>query len=267
MKGSSIPYVSSEKRYGDNGENAFINALIQALPSCRIKQNVIINSSDGNAEIDCLILYKNKLFAIEVKSWKGRLYERDGSFVQQKTDRWTGEVYNKQHKSPFKQLNRAIYLIKQQTKVNVWLNGVVFFDDEESEGIFTETEYIWFKDYKKLVEYIKNDGKSSVGRNAEKFFNDCTSADFLYDKNGAKTLKGIILDDSLVFHTSRVVITRDNIDCIRIVHHLSYDELHIELIDGKLITINEENKFLTVNDNGNYCTYALSKLDYIKIGR
>lgn len=266
MEGRSIPYVSSEKRYGDYGENAFINGILQALPSCRIKQNVIINSFAGNAEIDCLILYDNKLFAIEVKSWKGRLYECDGCFIQQKTDRWTGEVHNKRQKSPFKQLNRAIYLLKQQAKINAWVNGVVFFNDEEFEGLFSETEDIWFNDYKELVNYIKNDGKSSVGRNAEKLFNECVTADFLCGRNGANKLKGIIEGNTLIFLTPQGVITRDNIDHIKIVHHLSYDELHIALIGGGLSIINEENRFITVNDNGNLCDYALSKLDYIKIG-
>lgn len=105
MSGTSIPYVSSTKRYGDHGERYFLNALIGSLPTAQIKQIVIINTEEGNAEIDCLILYQNKLFAVEVKRWKGRLTETENGFLQEKTDRWTGEIHTKYQKSPFKQLN------------------------------------------------------------------------------------------------------------------------------------------------------------------
>ena len=126
----SIPYVSSEKRYGNNGEEVFIEQLKRSLPDCKIKRNVMINTNDGNAEIDSLVLYQNKLFAIEVKSWKGRLTETEQGFIQEKTDRWTGEIHIKYQKSPFKQLNRAIYLLRKQIPSKVWVNGIVFFEDE-----------------------------------------------------------------------------------------------------------------------------------------
>ena len=70
---SSIPYVSEAKRYGNYGEDEFTYMLRRELPSCKIKRNVVISTSKGNAEIDCLVFYQNKLFAIEVKRWKGRL--------------------------------------------------------------------------------------------------------------------------------------------------------------------------------------------------
>ncbi len=62
MGETSIPYVSSIKRYGNNGEEVFIEQLEKALPDCKIKRNVMINTNDGNAEIDSLVLYQNKLF-------------------------------------------------------------------------------------------------------------------------------------------------------------------------------------------------------------
>lgn len=77
MGENSIPYVPEIKRYGNNGENVFALSLQRALPTCRLKHNVVIETSEGNAEIDCLVLYDNKLFAIEVKRWKGRLIETE----------------------------------------------------------------------------------------------------------------------------------------------------------------------------------------------
>ena len=114
LSGKSIPNISSTKRYGDSGEESFIGKLKTELPFSRIKRNIIINTSYGNAEIDCLVLYRDKLFAIEVKRWKGCLTETDNGFIQEKTDRWTGEIHSKYQKSPFKQLNRAIYLLRKE---------------------------------------------------------------------------------------------------------------------------------------------------------
>ena len=101
---SSIPYVNEAKRYGNYGEDEFTYMLRRELPSCKIKRNIVISTAEGNAEIDCLVLYENKLFAIEVKRWKGCLTEREDGFLQEKTDRWTGETHTKLLKSPFKQL-------------------------------------------------------------------------------------------------------------------------------------------------------------------
>lgn len=78
----SIPCVTAAKRYGNDGEDEFTYMLYRELPSCKIKRNVVIIAPEGNAEIDCLVLYQNKLFAIEVKRWKGRLMEREDGFLQ-----------------------------------------------------------------------------------------------------------------------------------------------------------------------------------------
>ena len=120
----SIPYTTASKKYGDWGEDEFVYAIESRLPGCKIKKNIIIQTSEGNAEIDCLILYKNKLFAIEVKRWKGQLVERDGDFIQYKRDRWTDEIHTKIHKSPFKQIGRAIYLLRKENPENAWVNSV-----------------------------------------------------------------------------------------------------------------------------------------------
>ncbi len=83
------------------------------MPDCKIKNNVIIHNSYGNAEIDCLILYKNKIFAVEVKRWKGKIVEKNDCFVQKKIDKRTGEVHIEKRNFPFKQLKRAIYLLRK----------------------------------------------------------------------------------------------------------------------------------------------------------
>ena len=154
----SIPYTSAAKKYGDWGEDEFVYAIKSSLLDCKIKKNVIIQTSEGNAEIDCLILYKNKLFAIEIKRWKGQLVERGDNFIQYKRDQWTDEIHTKQHKSPFKQLGRAIYLLRKQITDNAWINPIVLFED--SGFIETESDNVWFDNTGKLLLYIINEGKA-----------------------------------------------------------------------------------------------------------
>ena len=223
MGESSIPYTTQAKKYGDWGEDEFVYAIESRLPGCKIKKNIIIQTSEGNAEIDCLILYKNKLFAIEVKRWKGQLVERDGDFIQYKRDRWTDEIHTKIHKSPFKQIGRAIYLLRKENPENAWVNSVVFF--EEADRIEADSDSVWFDDIDDLTYHIQNDGKVSWSNNAERFFDKCIAADYLYCNSWGKSLHCIVCDESLRFTTPEGLLTRNDIDSISIVHHWSYDEL------------------------------------------
>ena len=268
LSGKSIPNISSTKRYGDSGEESFIGKLKTELPFSRIKRNIIINTSYGNAEIDCLVLYRDKLFAIEVKRWKGRLTETDNGFIQEKTDRWTGEIHSKYQKSPFKQLNRAIYLLRKEISGNVWINSVIYFEDNEFEGITTDSENTWFNNINDLVDYIKNDGEITYGNNeAKDFFDKCVSSDYLYARSWDKSLHCIITPESLNIQTEQGLVTRKNISQINIIHHFPYDELDITMNDGTHRCAVIENGKITVNDNGKFANYSLCKLDYIEIGR
>lgn len=264
---SSIPYVNEVKRYGNSGEDKFTYRLCRELPSCKIKRNVAILTPDGNAEIDCLVLHHKKLFAIEVKRWKGYLTERDDGFLQEKTDRWTGETHTKLLKSPFKQLGRAIYLLRKQIPIKAWVNAVVFFEGDELESVSAFSDNVWFNRYQDLVDYISNDGKVSFGTSANDFFERCVPADYLYANAWGKSLHCIINRTTLRFKTPQGDISADNIDSIRISHHWSYDELHITMADGSIKTITLENAKIQVSDNGRISTYALCKLDYIELGR
>lgn len=264
MGESSIPYTTQAKKYGDWGEDEFVYAIESRLPGCKIKKNIIIQTSEGNAEIDCLILYKNKLFAIEVKRWKGKLVERDGDFIQYKRDRWTDEIHTKVHKSPFKQIGRAIYLLRKENPENAWINSIVFF--EESDRIETDSDNIWFDDIDELISHIQNGGKVSLSNNAEKFFDRCIAADYLYCNSWGKSLHCIICDESLRFTTPEGVLNRKDIDSISIVHHWSFDELKIKTVSRQVFSVNRENVYIVVNDNGYKYRYALCKLDYIKLG-
>jgi len=263
----SIPYVSDAKRYGNYGENEFIYMLRKELPSCKIKRNIVISTPEGNAEIDCLVLYENKLFAIEVKRWKGRLVEREDGFVQVKIDRWTGEAHTKFLKSPFKQLGRAIYLLRKQIPINAWVNAIVFFEEGELESVAAFSDNLWFDRYQELVDYIRNEGKISFGTGAKDFFTQCTPSDYIYANAWGKSLYCIINRDTLKFNTSDGIVLADSIVSIRISHHWSYDALTLQMTDGSEKVITLENEKIQVIDNGTINTYAICKLDYIELGR
>lgn len=264
---SPIPYVDQAKRYGKYGEDEFTDILRSKISSCKIKRNVLINSTEGNAEIDCLVYYQNKLFAIEIKRWKGRITEQADVFLQEKLDRYTGEIHTKYLKSPFKQLGRSIYLLRKQIPVKVWINSVVFFEDNGLESISISSNGIWFNRYQDLVDYIINEGKESFGLGAEEFFEKCIPADHLYANTLGKFLNCVILRNSLQFETSEGVVFADNIDSIKITHHLTHDDIYIKLLDKSERVIALENKKIQVIEKGQINEYSLCKLDYIKIGR
>ena len=262
----SITQVSSTKRYGNYGEDEFVYFLKQMLPSCKIKRNIIISTPEGNAEIDCLVLYEKKLFAVEVKRWKGCLFETENGFIQEKTDKWTGEIHTKYQKSPFKQLNRAIYLLRKSIPNKVWVNDIVFFDDNDFEGITTLSNNVWFADIKKLVEYISVSGKPTVYEEANSFFDNCVASDYLYSKSWDKSLHCLICSDSLNFNFGARQLGRSNIKRINIKHHWSYDELCITLLNNQTVSVIKENAKIQVVDNGFKKEFALCKLDCIEFG-
>lgn len=261
---NSIPHTTQAKRYGNWGEDEFVYHIKNHLPNCQIKRNIVINTLDGNAEIDCLILYNNKLFAIEIKRWKGELIERDGQFVQYKRDRWTDEWHAKSHKSPFRQLNRAIYLLRKQIPEKAWINSIVYF--EEADKLSINSEGVWFENIYSLIGYILNDGQTSYGNNAQTFFDKCIPADYLYSNSWDKSLHCIICDDSLIFKTQNKFLKRSDISTISVKHHWSYDDLIIKTKQGNRYTFKAENAHIRVIENGYARQYALCKLDYIELG-
>lgn len=164
----SIPTISEIKHHGNDGELCFLHRLQKALPNCQVKNNIAVYTNEGNTEIDFLILYNDNLFAIEVKNWKGKLLCTANGVTQFKRDIWTNEIHEKQLKSPFKQLQRSIYLLKKEIHENAWIHPIVFFNDEQFEGIENCDEEIWFYDIENLVNYVTTlKGKNTNSNNAK----------------------------------------------------------------------------------------------------
>lgn len=259
-----LPSVSAIKKYGNLGEDEVICALQSLLPKCKIKRNIIIRSAEGNAEIDCLLLYKSKLFAIEIKHWKGHLTETENGFIKCKKDIWTNELHTKHLKSPFKQLGKAVFLLKRQIPENAWINSIVYF--AESISVEASGENVWFNDIAKLVSYIAYGGKASQGNSAYLFFNRAVAADVLLSHAWSKSLRCTVCDDSVHFQTPNGVLTKHLIHSISITHHWSYDEITLQARSGECYTKKIENASISILENGRKQEYALSKIDYIEFG-
>lgn len=262
--GTSLPYVSEQKYYGMEGEQELSEKILEQMPSCLIKKNVIIQTPEGNAEIDCLVLLGSKLFAIEIKRWKGKLTETDGGILQEKVDRWTDEIYVKEHKSPFKQLGRSIHLLRKQIQTPAWINPIVYFEDADS--IFIKSENVWFNEVSDMLTYMELGGTCSQKESAYKLFERCISSDCLYSNKRLSFLYGRIIDSSLCFHTDKGKVNRANIARITINHHWLYDELCIWLKDETVRKVKVENEKIGIENNGETFFYSLCKIDSIRLG-
>lgn len=259
----SLPRATAARNYGTYGEETLARDLKAELPDARIKRNVLVEAPDGNAEIDCMVLYKNKLFAIEVKHWKGRLAETECGFVQHKVDRWTSEIHTKYHKSPFKQLGRAVYLLRQQIPVKAWVNPIVYFAD--ADRVSAEDGRVFFTEIDGLADYIRNGGRETFGGNAAPFFEECTVTDRLYSAAGQK-LDCVIPETAFGFDTPYGHLTKKVIASVRITHYRCHDVLTIQTVGGHHCTVRFENGHVRVTVNGKSRRYAFCKLNYIVIG-
>lgn len=173
----------------------------------------------------------------------------------------------KDHKSPFRQLNRAIYLLRKQIPGKVWVNPIVFFENDDLEEVSVFSDHIWFANPQKLLDYIRNEGKGSFVTESKSFFEKCISADCLYDNKRKRFLRCVINRASLRFKTRQGLIPDDDIKSVRIVHHWTYDELYVQTTDGSVYLYTHENGKIEVDDYGDVACYALCNLDYIELGR
>lgn len=264
--GKSIEHVSGQKSYGNHGEDEFSHALREALPNAIIKSNVMVETPKGRCEIDTLVKYRNKLFIIEVKHWKGVLIEEDGYFISRKIDKYTDEIHQKEVKSPFGQIKRQAYLLKEMSGANPWINTIIFFMD--ADVVRASDENVWFTDFNELIDYITNDGRTSYPDQISKCLSKCRTADYIYSSAlfGERNLHCMITPASLAFSYSDKQISKDKIKEIRINHHFSYDEIYIELKNGETFKTRIENGYISVLENGTHKTYSFSKIDWIIIG-
>ncbi len=224
-----------------------------------------ISLPEGEAEIDCLILYRSMLFAVEVKRWRGTIIENDdGSFLQHRSDN-SFLLTSKSLKSPFRQLNRAISLLKKQHPSRAWIEPIVCF--EEADRIRIQSDGTWFDRMSDLISYLNNAPPRPWGPEAADLFERCRAADLLHCNDQDGDLICLICDEFLRFPTKNGILTRQDICSISIFHRWSYDILMVKTWEGACYSYHRENDFVPVIENGRLRQYALCQLDFILPGQ
>ncbi len=262
---SSVEYTPEVKRYGNAAEFGLPSFLKNRIPNCRVKSNVVISlpNERAQAEIDCLVLLEDKLFAIEIKHWKGDVVEYEDGFHIYKQDKYTDDVWEKVLKSPFCQVGRAVSMLKKQTNNRDWIQTIVYFEGASSVQVLGDD--IWFDDASELADYIINYQNRYRSNGNIQCFHSAIAADFIYS-GIYHNLHCIIEDKSLCFNIGSVSITRKDIEWIDITHHFSYDDLYIFLHNGNTITTHIENGRMYVIENNTRREYSLCKIDRIILG-
>lgn len=263
---NNIEFVSEQKAFGNEAEDYFSSRITTALPDCIIKSNVIVLSSTGACEIDNIIQYKNKLFIVEIKNWKGEIEQNSSEFITRKRDKYTNEIHTNTLKSPFGQVKRQINLLKQLTNSNPWINPIIYFNN--AECVIADRTVEWFTDIDSVVDYIVNDGKSTSYHEITKCINNCREADFVYSPSifGERSCRCLIDDLSI----KRICngLEAKSIYKISIHHHFSYDDVNIYLRSGQMIHTTVDNETLIITDTtGKHNHYNLCKIETIIIGK
>ncbi|NLN80279.1 MAG: NERD domain-containing protein [Erysipelotrichia bacterium] len=259
--GYSLPFTSSKKRVGNYGELEVYNELRTKLPEAIIIRNVCLNSKLAKGEIDFLIIYQAKVFVLELKSWRGNIYQDGDQFFQNKQSSGGNSYVNKLD-NPFKQIKRNLYQIKQQFN-NLWFEPIILFIETNSININRDIE--WFTSVDKLVNYINS---VDIKTNNEYHINSMMEKIQSYDKiisssRFNKELSCIIDDSSLRFIANEKEIIKDDIISIKVNHHFSYDDVIITLGNREEVLFRLNNHKITFRKNGKSDIVNLSKIDVI----
>lgn len=260
----SLPYETQQEVYGKQGEKSVYQTLVDSLPDARIYKNVlIIDNSQVKGEIDILLLYNKKIFAIEVKHWKGSVYQKNNIYYQEKN------CETKTVRSPFAQLHRNIYFLKKSCLFNGWINDIVYFED--ADDILLSDENVWFDNYEALISYIQYDGEVSKDTDTPKFIGSLVCADELLSSKlfGEKSYlcrvkqKCLRLKD---FQQNVVELNLSKVKLLNITHHIKYDEVYVIFENQTIQTLISDTQNITVlNHDGTESYFGLSKIDKIQL--
>ena len=253
----NIEPLSDAQIHGIIGERAAVNKILDFLPDARIKTNIIVLSERGNAEIDCMILYRGSLFAIEIKSWTGDVYETADGFQKDKRDPYTGEIHRKLFKSPIKQVRRAISLLKENMNERVYINGVVYIEDNNSLRVNEGSPV--FDRIEDLVDYIEKESKPT-SQASTKFFNKLRPADRIIGSGIFGTRKQLLAVAILDFATQGAWY-------MDVIHNYTSDTAVLHFQDGTTKAYSFENKKIKAMTTDGVKEYTLSSIDRIIFGK
>ena len=255
--------IDESKVFGNSGETFFYKELVSILPKdAIIKRNIVISTNGKSGEIDFLVVYQNKVFAIELKNWKGAITNNGDTFYQDKPDKYTYEVHHKEAKSPFRQIKRNIYNLKEQTTKRVFINPIIYFLNNSE--VYLNCDDVWFNNMNGLYSYITREGSTSYPNDINYLLKKLVIADKIYGKYGMDhNITGFIREGAI--RTDFGVDKRD-IDYITFEHHFSSDDITVVLLNGSARSFNLENGYIFVEHDKKVDTFYYAKIDYIVIG-
>ena len=159
---------SEARRAGRRGEHFASHLISEVLDDRDILLTNVKLSYDGKrTELDNVIINNRGVFIIEVKNYSGMLVgeEDDFEWVKNKvTD--AGNIYQKTVKNPIPQVKRQIYILSgrlKQRKINVWVEGYVFFVERNSP---VRSDYVL--DTRRDIDRVIHHGTDNNLSNAEK---------------------------------------------------------------------------------------------------
>ena len=159
---------SEARRAGRRGEHFASRLISEVLDDQDILLTNVKLSYDGKrTELDNVIVNNHGVFVIEVKNYSGMLVgeEDDFEWVKNKvTD--AGNIYQKTVKNPIPQVKRQIYILSgrlKQRKINVWVEGYVFFVERNSP---VRSDYVL--DTRRDIDRVIHHGTNNNLSNEEK---------------------------------------------------------------------------------------------------
>ncbi len=236
-------------------------------------------------EIDAIVYYKNTIFCIEIKNYKGTIYYaanfkddtfesyKDNKIIQLKTDRHLRQTYkelpNPLNKTKFftKQLKEYLIRLDKRFSTVKFQSIVVWVDSSTNiENIHSFEDGVIY--LSQLCDFIEQ--KSASGENdnviVEILENLPTFDKIITTYN--HTIQGILMDNTIVIKESNTQLHLQNIKSISIAHKLTscnniltveYTDWHTRSYACKQLTINLD-KF------GSHQKHKISNIKKIIVG-
>ncbi len=149
----------SALRSGIKGEEQTENILMDLPSDYDVFTSKRINTAEGNAEYDHIIVGENGIFVVEVKNHNGTIVgdENEHQWTQHKVGRKGGQ-YTSRMRNPVKQVKRQVFILStylKQHEVPVWIEGIVFFSNPRARIRVQSSTTPVFHNASELSAYLK----------------------------------------------------------------------------------------------------------------
>ena len=149
------------KKAGKKAEQSVQKDLKQILLKDDLYfSNVNVVYGKQKTELDNLIVNKNGIFIVEVKSYSGELYgiKEDRLWLKQRFS-GGGKLYQKYVDNPIGQVKRQVFILSRALKkhgVSAWVTGYIYFTNHNAP--FADDYFIdSYKQLKQIIHSRNND--------------------------------------------------------------------------------------------------------------